>query len=78
MQGPDYTHWHGLYDVSQKFYFKFIPELIHLAAKHDMTEKYQKAIDDILARPEHKWYKDGFESGVMKAIQDEQEERYKQ
>ena len=78
MQGPDYTHWHGMYDVAEKFYFKFIPELIHLAAEHKMTEKYEKEINAILERPEHKWYKDGFDQGVMKAIQEEQKDRYKQ
>ena len=78
MQGPDYTHWHGMYDVAEKFYFKFIPELIHLAAEHNMTEKYQKELDTFLAQPEHKWYKEGFDAGVMKAIKAEQEERYKQ
>ncbi|MBN2425984.1 MAG: hypothetical protein JXB44_13230 [Calditrichaceae bacterium] len=26
MMGPDYTWWHGIYEVVQHFYFKFIPE----------------------------------------------------
>jgi hypothetical protein len=26
MMGPDYTWWHGMYEVSQNFYFKLIPE----------------------------------------------------
>ena len=26
MMGPDYTWWHGIYEVAQHFYFKFIPE----------------------------------------------------
>ncbi len=26
MMGPDYTWWHGIYDVAQHFYFKFLPE----------------------------------------------------
>jgi len=43
-----------------------------------MTEKYEKEINAILARPEHKWYKEGFDQGLMKAIQDEQKDRYKQ
>ena len=25
MMGPDYTHWHGLFEVSQHFYEKFLP-----------------------------------------------------
>ncbi len=26
MMGPDYTWWHGMYEVAHHFYFKFIPE----------------------------------------------------
>ncbi len=26
MQGPDYTQWHGFYEVAKHFYFKFLPE----------------------------------------------------
>ncbi len=26
MMGPDYTWWHGMYDVAHTFYFKLIPE----------------------------------------------------
>ena len=78
MQAPDYTHWHGMYDVAHNFYFKFIPELMHLAEKKGMTEKYTKAVGEILARPEHQWYKKGFGEDVMKDIQAEQKARYKQ
>jgi hypothetical protein len=43
-----------------------------------MTEKYQKEVNGILSRPEHQWYKQGFDADVMKAIKAEQKERYKQ
>ena len=78
MQGPDYTHWHGLYDVAHNFYFKFIPELMHLAEKKGMTAKYTKEVEAILAKPEHAWYKKGFGEDVMNAIKEEQKSRYKQ
>ena len=26
MMGPDYTWWHGFYDIAQHFYFKLLPE----------------------------------------------------
>lgn len=76
MQGPDYTHWHGMYDIAEKFYFKFIPELMHLAHKKGMDAKYKKEIDELLARPEHKWYKEGFDKDVMKEIKAEEAQRY--
>ncbi len=78
MGGPDYTHWHGMYDVAHNFYFKFIPELMHLAEKNGMTEKYEKELNVVLERPEHKWYKEGFDKNLMDAIQSEQKDRYKQ
>jgi hypothetical protein len=78
MSGPDYTHWHGMYEVAKHFYFKFIPELMHLAEEHGMTEKYQKEVNAILSKPEHQWYQQGFDADVMKAIKAEQRERYKQ
>ncbi len=28
MMGPDYTWWHGIYEVAQHFYFKFLPEAL--------------------------------------------------
>jgi hypothetical protein len=31
MQGPDYTQWHGFYEVAKHFYFKFIPEAEELS-----------------------------------------------
>ncbi len=77
MSGPDYTHWHGLYDVAHKFYFEYLPEIMKLAAEHGKTEKYQKIINDLLAKPEHKWRVEGFGAEMEKILQ-ERKERYKQ
>ncbi len=30
MMGPDYTHWHGTYDVAKTFYAHYVPELREL------------------------------------------------
>lgn len=30
MMGPDYTHWHGTYEVAKRWYTEFIPELERL------------------------------------------------
>ena len=66
------------FQVAHNFYFKFLPELMHLAEEKGMTEKYEKVVGEILAKPEHAWYKEGFDADVMKAIQAEQKDRYKQ
>lgn len=61
MMAPDYTHWHGMYEVADRFYTEFIPEARELAAKAAEEGKKEQAdavtavIDGILARPEHKW-----------------------
>ncbi len=31
MMAPDYTHWHGIYEVAKHWYTKFIPELQEIA-----------------------------------------------
>ncbi len=76
MSGPDYTHWHGMYEVAHHFYFGFLPELMRLAKEHGMEAKYKKEVDALLSRPEHQWYRQGFDKDVMQAIRAEQAERY--
>ena len=65
MMGPDYTHWHGTYEVAQHFYVKFIPELEHLiekgrasgdAAKLEAAEALQALLDKTLESEDHRWY----------------------
>lgn len=61
MMGPDYTHWHGMFEVAERFYTEFIPEareLIRHARAHDKGEAADRAeavVDAIMSRPEHKW-----------------------
>ncbi|RPI77636.1 MAG: hydroxylamine oxidoreductase [Planctomycetaceae bacterium] len=61
MMAPDYAHWHGMYEVAERFYMQLIPqarELTKHALESGHTEAAQKVntvIDEILARPEHKW-----------------------
>jgi len=56
---PDYTHWHGMYEVAENFYHKFMPELMDLAAAHGKTPMFEQAVGEILAKPEHQWYENG-------------------
>ena len=61
MMAPDYTHWHGMYEVADRFYQKLIPEareITHAAAaqgRKAQAEAVDTLIDAILARPEHAW-----------------------
>ena len=61
MMAPDYAHWHGMYEVAERFYMEFIPQAREIA-EHAKEEGNDKAddvlslIDEILARPEHEWF----------------------
>ena len=51
MMGPDYAWWHGLYEIAQHFYFKFLP-----AARAYGVEEVDRYIDDLLKNdPMHTW-----------------------
>lgn len=54
MQGPDYTQWHGFFEVAHRFYFEFIPQAKELSHKDPKATKF---IEEILERPEHQWIK---------------------
>lgn len=65
MMAPDYTHWHGTYEVAKHFYSEMIPELRELAEKyHDSKDPKKKAaakklnagIDEVLAQKNHQWF----------------------
>ncbi len=78
MFAPDYTHWHGLYEVSRNFYHEFLPEVQELADHAGKGEKYKKYIADLLARPENLWIKTGGSAETMKLIQEQNKLRYNQ
>jgi hypothetical protein len=65
MMAPDYAHWHGMYEVAERFYQGLIPQARELAehaaseGKKPQAAAVSKVIEDILARPEHAWQKQG-------------------
>ena len=65
MQAPDYTHWHGTYDLAKHFYTKMVPELEHLIDENIDSKDANKAkaaadlrnkLDEVLRSDNHKWY----------------------
>ena len=65
MMGPDYTHWHGTYEIARNFYTEYIPELNELvshnlestdADKKAAAENLAKLLDETLNGPNHRWY----------------------
>jgi hydroxylamine dehydrogenase len=71
MMGPDYTWWHGMYDVAHNFYFKFIPK-----ARSYQDPEVNALIDNILKNdPMHQWLgqsteqlKEAIRSGKLQQI----------
>ncbi len=62
MMAPDYAHWHGMYEVAERFYMKLIPQAREIAeqaekaGQEDAARAVFEAIEALLARPEHQWY----------------------
>jgi len=59
MMGPDYTHWHGMYEVAKHYYEKFLPAIVTAAESKSpaMARKYRRKIDEHLSLEEHSWVK---------------------
>jgi hypothetical protein len=89
MMGPDYTHWHGTYDVARNFYAEFVPELEELvekgrhsgdAAKVRAADALEAKLHEVLESPNHRWYLnklDPAEAARRKQAAEEFKARYK-
>jgi nitrate/TMAO reductase-like tetraheme cytochrome c subunit len=89
MMGPDYTQWHGMMEVADRFYTKFVPELKVLIK--ESTEKggdfakgaaeVQTKLDEILNSDMHRWSLGKMtdeEKAARKKSSDEFKKRYAQ
>lgn len=89
MMGPDYTHWHGTYEVAKTFYSELIPQLEELA-KNNLESKdpalckaaqaLHKKIEEVLNQDPHKWYLNKMnpkEASERKKRTEEFQSRYK-
>jgi hydroxylamine dehydrogenase len=81
MMAPDYTHWHGMYEVAERFYMELIPQVREII-QHARSEgrrgaaaAVERVVDEILSRPEHVWFVEGAE-GQAERIRQEMERRY--
>ncbi|HBR14364.1 MAG TPA: hydroxylamine oxidoreductase [Candidatus Omnitrophica bacterium] len=89
MMGPDYTQWHGMYEVAKNFYAEFIPELQEIAeqnlhsgdaVKKEQVSKLKAKIEEVLNSKDHQWYinkMDPQEAAEREAAQKAFQERYK-
>lgn len=64
MMAPDYAHWHGMFEVAERFYQQLIPQARELADHGEHSgntagaETVRKLINELLARPEHQWFEE--------------------
>jgi hypothetical protein len=75
MMGPDYTHWHGMYEVAKHFYTRFLPEVLELAERKGRGKEWRARIDDLMRREEHIWQK-GLTPDEAKALEKSYQQRY--
>ncbi len=74
MQGPDYTQWHGFYEVAKHFYFKWLPEVREIAHGNEAAEA---VIEEVLAAPDHAWL-GGMDEETKAEVRAFYKERYDQ
>jgi hypothetical protein len=64
MQGPDYTHWHGTYDLAKHFYGKYVPELYEVIESAEqsgnsnaaaLAAQLEVTLEEVLHSPDHRW-----------------------
>jgi hypothetical protein len=61
MMAPDYTQWHGNFEVAERFYTELVPEVKELiekvksAGKIEAAGKIEKLLGDVLNSEMHKW-----------------------
>ncbi|HNQ24719.1 MAG TPA: hypothetical protein PKK06_16680 [Phycisphaerae bacterium] len=81
--GPDYTHWHGTYEVAKHFYAKFVPELEELVrhgrqsgdpAPATAAEALAAKLDEVLNSANHRWYLNKVDPAEQERRQQQMEE----
>jgi hypothetical protein len=78
MMGPSITR-QGMYQVSETFYSKFLPEVIKAAAQNGpaMESKYRKMVDKLLSRPDRRWIENQQLNKTNTTQENDKHENYK-
>ncbi|MEZ6049408.1 MAG: multiheme c-type cytochrome [Planctomycetaceae bacterium] len=80
MMAPDYAHWHGMYEVAERFYQQLIPQAREIAehareaGKTEEADKVLQMVDEILARPRHKWFESQLENRRGREVEIKEEQ----
>ena len=78
MMGPDYTWWHGIYEVAKHTYFEWIPELKEVVKHKDKNDKFAVALLEKHFKPieGHDWYFNGMSKESLEKVRAGFEARY--
>ncbi len=89
MQAPDYTHWHGTYEIARNFYTHYVPKLREMAEKGaasgdpvrvEAARKLTARLEEILGSENHRWFLDKMdpeEQAARRKAIEEFEKRYR-
>ena len=87
MMGPDYTQWHGFFEVAHRFYQEFVPQLREViahgrqAGKGQAANRVQAKLTEVLNSDMHKWFLGKMSAGEVaarKRASEEFKKRYAQ
>jgi hypothetical protein len=85
MMGPDFTQWHGMFEVGDRFYTEFVPEVREVVAegkrhgKAAAAAEVERLLNEVLSSELHKWYEGKMspeEKAARKKAQEEFKKRY--
>ena len=85
MMGPDYTQWHGFFEIAERFYVEFVPQLKELirhgraSGKAVQASQLEAKMNEILNSDMHKWSIGKLSAGeleVRKQASEEFKKRY--
>ena len=80
MMGPDYTQWHGFFEVAHRFYQEFVPQLRELivhgreSGKAAAANRLQAKLNEVLNSDMHKWFLGKMSPGELAARKKASEE----
>jgi hydroxylamine dehydrogenase len=85
MFAPDYTQWHGFFEVADRFYAEFLEQARDLVeqgkgtggAKAQAAEEIETLINTVLNKDEHRWFT-GNESEEVKQARRKAAEEFRQ
>jgi hydroxylamine dehydrogenase len=89
MMGPDYTQWHGMFEVAHRFYHEFVPQLEEIIEQNKglggekaiAAQQVEEQLHEVLSGEMHRWFLGEMSEGeavARKRAAEEFKKRYAQ